>query len=108
MSTRASLTATGAAIAAICLLGASGAASARVYFGINIGLAPPPVPAEVVGVAPAPGYVWTAGYWGWAGGRYLWVPGRWIAPRPGFLWVQPRWVHGVYGWRFAGGHWARR
>jgi WXXGXW repeat (2 copies) len=108
MSTRASLTATGAALAAIFLLGASGAASARVYVGINIGVAPPPVRAEVVGVAPVRGYVWTAGYWNWVGGRYLWVPGRWVAPRAGFFWVQPHWAHGARGWRFARGHWARR
>ena len=28
-------------------------------------VAPPPPQAEVIGVAPAPGYVWFGGYWGW-------------------------------------------
>ena len=32
--------------------------------------APPPAPVEVVTVAPAPGFVWVGGYWGWSGARY--------------------------------------
>ena len=66
----------------------------------------PPAPArEVIGVAPAPGYFWSAGYYGWYGGRYVWVGGRWMAPRPGYAWVQPHWARGPGGWRFVGGHW---
>ncbi len=68
----------------------------------------PPAPnSEVIGVAPAPGYFWSGGYWGWIGGRYEWVGGRWIAPRPGYAWVGPRWVRGPGGWRFAPGRWRR-
>jgi hypothetical protein len=75
--------------------------------GVYVGPAyAPPAPArEVIGVAPAPGYFWSAGYYGWYGGRYVWVGGRWMAPRPGYAWVQPHWARGPGGWRFVGGHW---
>src|ERR1700722_5459433 len=79
----------------------------RLYVGATVDLAPPPPPSEVIGVAPAPGYVWATGYWGWAGGRYVWNGGHWMAPRPGFFWVQPHWARGPGGWRFVGGHWRR-
>src|SRR5581483_2184509 len=52
---------------------------------------PPPVRAEVVGVAPGPGYVWVNGYWGWRGNAYAWVPGYYAhPPRPHAVWVAPR------------------
>lgn len=79
---------------------------AGVYVGPGYG--PPPAAADVVvGVAPAPGYIWTAGYWGWVGGRYAWSPGRWIAPRPGYRWANAHWMRGPAGWRFVPGHWRR-
>ena len=70
---------------------------------------PPPVPqAEVIGVAPAPGYIWIGGFWNWVGGRHVWVPGRWEAPRPGYYWEPHAWVHVGNGWHLREGHWARR
>lgn len=80
----------------------------RAYVGAEIGVAPPPPQAEVIGVAPGPGYIWTGGYWGWYGGRYTWFGGHWIARRPGYFWARPHWERGAGGWRFAAGHWARR
>src|SRR6478672_6836568 len=38
--------------------------------------APPPVRVETQTVAPAPGYIWTRGYWRWTGTTYGWVPGH--------------------------------
>ena len=70
-------------------------------------VAPPAPQVEVVGVAPAPGYVWIGGYWNWAGGRHVWVPGRWEAGRPGYHWVPHHWVAYRGGWRLDRGHWAR-
>jgi hypothetical protein len=70
-------------------------------------MAPPPPQAEVMIAAPAPGYIWIGGYWGWAGGRHVWTPGRWVAPRPGYHWVPRRWVQGPGGWHQHGGYWAR-
>ena len=79
---------------------------AGVYVGPGYG-PPPPVADVVIGVAPAPGYIWTAGYWNWVGGRYVWRPGRWLAPRPGYRWANAHWARGPRGWRFVGGHWRR-
>ena len=71
------------------------------------GYAPPPVRYEVVGVAPAPGYLWVGGNWLWEGGRYAWHPGYWQAPRPGYHWVPHAWVQGPNGgWHQHAGHWA--
>jgi len=42
--------------------------------------APPPPRAEVVTLAPGPGYVWVRGRWHWNGNAYYWVPGSWVAP----------------------------
>ena len=66
--------------------------------------APPPPQEEVVTVAPAVGYVWVGGYWGWYGGRYVWVSGGWHQPpRPGAVWVG-----GYWSARAGGGHvWVR-
>src|SRR5438132_11386320 len=50
-------------------------------------VAPPAPEYEVVGVAPAPGYIWIGGAWFWEGGSDDWHSCRWDAPRPVFRWV---------------------
>jgi hypothetical protein len=70
-------------------------------------VAPPPPPAEVIGVAPVPGYVWFPGYWRWVGERHEWVAGSWHAPRPGYHWIPHVWVRQGDGWRLRPGHWER-
>lgn len=83
-------------------------ATAAVAAEVVIRTAPPaPVSVAVVGVAPSPRHVWTAGYYKGANGRYVWVPGRWIVPpRPGVVWVPPRWVaRPAGGYVFVAGHW---
>ena len=70
-------------------------------------VAPPAPREEVIGIAPAPGYVWLGGYWGWVGNRHEWVPGHWSAPRPGYVWVPHQWVREGDGWRMKHGHWRR-
>src|SRR4029077_6672436 len=46
-------------------------APARPYYGSEVvAVAPPPPREEFIGVAPAPGYIWIGGYWGWTGGRH--------------------------------------
>lgn len=77
------------------------------YTGGPVMVAPPPPRVEVVGVAPAPGYIWIDGYWGWYGNRHQWTPGRWEAPRPGYRWAPHRWAPEGRGWREHHGHWAR-
>ena len=71
-------------------------------------MAPPPLQAEVIPVAPSPAYVWIGGSWGWSGGRYAWRPGRWaMPPRPGYTWHQRPWTQGPRGWHGGGGRWGR-
>src|SRR5579872_4042601 len=66
---------------------------------------PPPIRAEVVGVAPGPGYVWVGGYWGWSGLAHVWVPGRWaVPPHRHARWVEPRWDRDGRHYRFHEGH----
>ncbi|HTV96461.1 MAG TPA: hypothetical protein VME42_10665 [Steroidobacteraceae bacterium] len=74
--------------------------------GIDITVAPPAPPVEVV-PAPRVGFVWAPGFWDWRGGRHVWVGGHWIAARPGWRWVPDRWEpHGNH-WHYVRGHWAR-
>jgi hypothetical protein len=94
------------ALASVTLTGCVVAPAPR-YYGETVMVAPPPPQVEVVGVAPAPGYVWLGGYWDWVGGRHVWVGGHWEAGRPGFHWVPHRWVPYRGGYRMAAGHWAR-
>jgi WXXGXW repeat (2 copies) len=83
---------------------------ARPYYAVEgpVAVAPPPPREEYIGVAPALGYVWLGGYWGWAGGRHEWVGGRWEAPRQGYHWVPHQWRQEGGGWRLHQGHWDRR
>jgi len=79
----------------------------RHYVGGIVMLAPPEPRVEVIGVPPAPDYVWLGGYWSWVGGRHEWVPGRWSPPKPGHHWVAHQWVREGDGWRLKPGHWER-
>ncbi|TLY76741.1 MAG: hypothetical protein E6K43_01255 [Gammaproteobacteria bacterium] len=70
-------------------------------------VAPPAPQYEVVGVAPAAGYIWIGGAWFWESGRYGWRPGRWEAPRPGYRWVPHTWRREGNRWHMQGGRWER-
>ncbi len=78
------------------------------YYGGVVTIAPPEPRVEVVGVAPAVGYVWFPGYWGWSGGAHVWVAGHWGPGRAGYYWAPHTWVRYGGGWRLAPGHWVRR
>jgi len=80
----------------------------RLYVGATVAVAPPPLRTEIIGVAPGRGYIWTGGYWGWAGGRYQWVGGRWVHERRGYRWARSHWVRGPGGWHRTEGRWERR
>lgn len=69
---------------------------------------PPPPQYEPVPVAPAVGYVWIGGYWGWRAGRHVWIGGRWALPPAGHVWVPGYWGRYGPGWRWNGGYWGRR
>jgi len=81
-------------------------AKAGVAIGISVGFAPPPLPVYVQPPIPAPGYLWTPGYWGYGAAGYYWVPGVWARPPAvGLLWTPGYWgfAGGVYGWH--AGYW---
>jgi hypothetical protein len=70
------------------------AAPAQVI-GVSITIAPPVLPVYDQPPIPAPGYIWTPGYWAWDDGDYYWVPGTWCEPPTvGLLWTP-----GYWGWR---------
>jgi WXXGXW repeat (2 copies)/YMGG-like Gly-zipper len=75
--------------------------------GIAVDIAPPPLPVYDQPPIPAPGYIWTPGYWAWddlAG--YYWVPATWVLPPgPELLWTPGYWGwnDGVYA--FHEGYW---
>ena len=77
------------------------------YGGDVVAVEPPPPREEVIGVAPASGYIWIGGYWGWSGGRHEWVGGHWDAPHPGYYWVPHAWAREERGWRLHQGRWER-
>lgn len=85
------------------------AAGAPAAFGqvfVSVRLAPPVLPVYAQPIAPAPGYLWTPGYWAYGPEGYYWVPGTWVLPpAPGLLWTPGYWGFegGAYLWH--GGYW---
>ena len=47
---------------------------------IAITVAPPELPVYEQPALPAPGYIWTPGYWAYGSEGYFWVPGTWVQP----------------------------
>jgi hypothetical protein len=82
------------------------ASFAGIFVSIGIG-APPVLPVYVQPVCPAPGYIWTPGYWSYADdGGYYWVPGAWVlAPYEGALWTPGYWAYGAGGYAWNPGYW---
>ena len=93
-----------AVILAPMLLISAPQAHAGVFISVNFG--PPALPGYVQPPLPAPGYIWTPGYWAYGDAGYYWVPGVWIAPpRMGLLWTPGYWgfFGGAYRWN--AGYW---
>ena len=81
-------------------------AQAQIGIAISVHVAPPVLPVYVQPALPAPGYLWTPGYWGYGDAGYYWVPGVWVQPpSAGVLWTPGYWGFegGAYGWH--GGYW---
>jgi hypothetical protein len=81
---------------------------AQAQVGISVTLAPPALPVYVQPPIPAPGYIWTPGYWAWdaASADYYWVPGTWVQPPSvGVLWTPGYWGWGAGGYLFHAGYW---
>ncbi len=105
MNTRQSIPLLLAACGLLCLLSA-GCASAPPDGTVFVQEAPPPLRAEVAGVAPDAGSVWVGGYWNWVEPNYVWVPGVWQRPEHAHaVWVAPEWRHHSRGWWRVDGHW---
>jgi hypothetical protein len=80
--------------------------NAQIAVGISVHVGPPVLPVYVQPVCPAPGYIWTPGYWAYGEEGYYWVPGTWVmAPEPGLLWTPGYWgfAGGAYVWH--AGYW---
>jgi len=79
-------------------------ASAALFVSVQI--APPALPVYVQPPLPAPGYIWTPGYWAYADAGYYWVPGTWVmAPEPGLLWTPAYWGWNDGAYVFNAGYW---
>jgi hypothetical protein len=73
---------------------------------ISITIAPPELPVYEQPAIPAPGYIWTPGFWAYGPDGYYWVPGTWVEPpQVGLLWTPGYWSWhgGYYGWN--AGYW---
>jgi WXXGXW repeat (2 copies) len=93
-------------VPALVLAALPALASAGVFVGVSVDIAPPPLPVYVQPPCPEAGYIWVPGYWAWNDGAYYWVPGTWLLPpRVGLLWTPGYWgwVDGAYLWH--GGYW---
>jgi len=91
---------------ALVVLTISAAAFAQI--GISISFAPPELPVYEQPLCPAPGYLWTPGYWAYGDDYddYYWVPGTWVmAPEPGLLWTPAYWGWSNGGYAFNQGYW---
>jgi len=93
-----------ASIAVSMLVISAAPAHAGVF--VSVGIAPPALPVYEQPPLPAPGFIWTPGYWAYGDAGYYWVPGVWVhPPSVGLLWTPGYWGFegGVYGWH--GGYW---
>src|SRR5208337_866197 len=80
-------------------------AASFAQFGVSISIAPPAIPVYVQPAVPAPGFLWTPGYWGYGNAGYFWVGGvRVRPPAIGLLWTPGYWGWGA-GYAWHGGYW---
>src|SRR5262249_25658654 len=91
----------------VCCLFAFSPARAQIGIGISIDVAPPPLPVFDQPPIPAPGYIWTPGYWAWDDDNgYYWVPGTWVLPpEPELVWTPGYWGWHGGAYAFHEGYW---
>jgi len=77
--------------------------------GVEVGLPPPALQAEVRVDSPGEGYFWVPGFWDWDVARadWVWAGGGWQRPpHEHAVWVAPRYHQRRGGhWRYERGHW---
>jgi hypothetical protein len=83
-----------------------GPSSSFAAVNVDIRIAPPAAPVEVI-PGPRAGFVWVSGVYEWRGERHVWVAGHWVRERRGFHWVPAHWDRRGDLWHFEPGHWAR-
>jgi hypothetical protein len=94
-------------LASPLLLAAPSPASAQIAIGLSVQIAPPILPVYDQPPIPAPGYLWTPGYWHYSVETgYYWVPGTWVLPPTvGVLWTPPYWGWSNGAYVFNAGYW---
>ncbi|HET9178659.1 MAG TPA: YXWGXW repeat-containing protein [Terriglobia bacterium] len=97
----------GALLLMLAMAAAPAPSFARMSVGIFVNFGPPALPVYVQPPCPAPGYMWTPGYWAWdPASGYYWVPGTWVtAPFVGALWTPGYWGFYGGGYRWYPGYW---
>jgi WXXGXW repeat (2 copies) len=77
----------------------------RAAIAVSINTAPPPLPVYEQPLCPGPGYIWTPGYWAYAG-DYYWVPGTWVLPPAvGLVWTPGYWGYDGRRYVWNAGYW---
>jgi hypothetical protein len=95
-----------AAAGAVAFVPAASFASVNIAIGVSVGTPPPALPVYAQPAIPAPGYIWTPGYWAWGPAGYYWVPGVWVMPPAvGVLWTPGYWGWGGSAYVFHAGYW---
>ena len=95
-----------AASCALAVFSVCAAPMAAAQVAVSITIAPPALPVYEQPEIPAPGYLWTPGYWAYGPDGYFWVPGTWVEPPAvGLLWTPGYWAwsDGVFVWN--AGYW---
>lgn len=95
-----------AAAGAAAFVPAASFASVNIAIGVSVGTPPPALPVYAQPAIPAPGYIWTPGYWAWGSAGYYWVPGVWVMPpQVGVLWTPGYWGWGGGAYVYHAGYW---
>jgi len=91
----------------VCCLLSLSPARAQIDVDVSVDVAPPPLPVYDQPAIPAPGYIWTPGYWAWDDVTgYYWVPGTWVLPpEPELLWTPGYWGWEGGNYLFHAGYW---
>ena len=96
----------GLILAAFAILAMPARSSAQIGVGIAVHIGPPALPVYAQPICPAPGYLWTPGYWAYGTDGYYWVPGTWVEPpEVGVLWTPGYWGWGTGGYFWHAGYW---
>jgi len=96
----------GMVLFALAMVAMPAVSSAQISVGIAVHIGPPALPVYAQPICPAPGYLWTPGYWAYGPDGYYWVPGTWVEPpEVGLLWTPGYWGWGAGGYFWHAGYW---